>query len=71
MSCSLVWVRKVDGKINGDLERILKDKFQTPFLLDASNVTYLEGLRDAGIKGVDALIEAIEKYDEITLELRC
>jgi len=31
------------------------------------DIPYLEGLRDAGIKDADTLIEAIEKYDYITV----
>jgi len=34
-------------------------------VMTESDIPYLEGLRDAGVKDADDLIEAIEKYGQI------
>jgi hypothetical protein len=45
--------KRYDGRIDG--------------ILNHSDIAYLEGLRDAGIKDADKLISAIEKYNEIQI----
>ena len=40
-----------------------------PTSVDASDIQYFEGLADAGIDGAREVIEAIEKYNSITLYL--
>ena len=36
-------------------------------VMDRGSIEYLKGLCDAGIKGADQLIAAIEKYDAVLL----
>lgn len=35
--------------------------------MSAADISYLEGLRDAGVKGADKLIAAIEKHGTVIL----
>ena len=35
--------------------------------MDSSDIPYLEGFRDAGVKGAEELIEAIKKYGTVIL----
>jgi hypothetical protein len=71
MGCSLVWCYKIQKNIDRDLEQILKKKFTTPYNLDSNDIPFLQGLEAAGVSSANILIEAIRKYGEITLELRC
>ena len=40
-------------------------------ILDGGDMSYLEGLRDAGVEDADTLIEAIKKYDSIHVREEC
>ena len=36
-------------------------------VMTAADISYLQGLRDAGVKDADTLIEAIEKHGEVAV----
>lgn len=75
MSTHLYWqpVAPQKGKtVNDKLKYILKeayriDNWNDPVTLNSDNQSYLLGLRDAGIEGVDALLAAIEKHGAIEI----
>jgi len=70
MSTNLFWLPRVrKGKIlSKDLRRIIDKKYgYGEFVLDHSDLGYLEGLKDSGIEDADKLIEAISKHDCISL----
>lgn len=70
MSSSLVWHTIPKGKdLPTGLKWIIEKKFQLPWTFTCHELSYLNGLRDAGIEGADKLIEAIEKYEEIIVKL--
>ncbi len=75
MSASLVYepVRPPKPKyLSYELKVILNEKYdlgnggQT---LDATNISYLEGLKDAGHKELGGLIDAINKHDQVKIWL--
>ena len=51
------------------LKNILQEKYGYPARLTAIDVSYLQGLHDAGIANAECLIEAIEKYSVIEIYL--
>lgn len=70
MGVSLVYTRKIEKDLPDKLKHLLEKRFRVPCLLDRDNISYLEGLVDAGYPEAKELIEAINKYDEIELEYR-
>lgn len=40
-----------------------------PILIDRTDYSYFEGLRDAGTEGASEILEAIDKYGEIEITL--
>ena len=74
MSSSLYWERikenPYDGALDDMLKYILRKKYDEPIntIVDESDIPYLEGLQDAGIKGAKELISAIKKYGKIHIE---
>lgn len=72
MSMGLYWKpeKNNDKRLPDDLKRALQKRYDTPLLdhcLDDSDLSYLEGLRDAGVKGAQELINAIEKHGRIEI----
>jgi hypothetical protein len=67
MSSSLNWqpVNKKKNYLDCELKFILQDKFSLPNIFDHSDVAYLTGLKDAGVKGASDLINEIEKQGEV------
>lgn len=72
MSSSLVWepVNRKTKFLEDSVKFALRKKYGDPVdaVLSGDDVPYLQGLRDAGIKGIDALLEAIEKHHEIEVK---
>ncbi len=72
MSTSLVWkpVSRDYTYLSIDLKFAMQKKYGSfiDTVLDASDITYLTGLRDAGIDDARVLIDAIEQRSEIKLE---
>lgn len=74
MSCTLYWkpVAQDDNRVGEiQLRNILEKKYGYPQKLDCCDLPYLLALKDAEVEGVEELIEAIEKYDEIEIFLKC
>lgn len=66
MSSTLYWAPIPDGKyLPDELKRILSKAFSLPRVFTFSDIPYLEGLRDAEIKGASELIDHIRKYEEV------
>jgi len=76
MSSNLYWRPRTSGEkpLSDELKYALKnsDKFNQDLdcTIGDSWLDYLSGLRDAGIKDAQKLIDAIEKYGEIELKER-
>ena len=76
MTCSLGWepVRKKSPKwLSDGLKFALRKRYggHVDTILDGGDMSYLEGLRDAGVEDADTLIEAIKKYDSIHVREEC
>lgn len=71
MSRSLVFTRKIEEDLSDKLKYLLEKKYQLPYTLFSNDIPYLEGLKDAGNPEIQTLIDAINKYEEVTLEYRC
>lgn len=41
--------------------------FKSKFTVDVNDISYIEGLRDEGCPGAQDLIDAIERYGEISV----
>ena len=71
MSSNLYWepTNRKKMKLDIELRRVLRNLYGQPLdiTLDVENLGELSGLKAAGIEDAEKLIEAIEKYDEITL----
>ena len=72
MSSSLYWepVNKENKYFPDELKYALRKRFGSLIervALNYDDVSYLEGLRDAGVKGAEELISAIEKHDEVVI----
>ena len=55
------------------LKFVLRDKMglmEGERIFDHGNISYLSGLRDAGVEGAQELIDAIEKHDEVVVWLQ-
>jgi len=61
------------GKTLGDaLKSVLREKYEldsVSHLLRESDIPYLEGLRDAGIKDAKELIDCIEQHKKVEIFL--
>ena len=72
MSSYLNWepVDRPKGTLPDELKFALRKRFREPVdtTMHNSSVPYLEGLRDAGVKGAQALLDAIEKHGEVTVK---
>lgn len=72
MTSSLHWKPLIkDSQRIGDmrLKDILDKKFGYPWILDATDIPYLEGLYDAGTTDAIELINAINIHGKITISL--
>lgn len=67
MSSNLYWkpVIKYGTDLNDELKHIIAKKFALPRLFDRNDISYLAGLRDAGIKGAGDLMKAIERHEQV------
>ena len=71
MSGTLKWKPiKSKGSLPDELRFIFENKYSFPVEMSSSDVSYIEGLRDAGIKSASDLLELLEKYpDGIELDV--
>lgn len=71
MSTTLVWApaERATRELPFQLKTVLQDRFKFPEIFRYSDLPYFRGLRDAGIEGADEVIEALEKYEEIEIDL--
>lgn len=73
MSSNLYWEpaerKKHSAGEDCALKWALQKKYGYPVskTMDYQSIPYLEGLRDGGIKGVQEIIDAIEKYEKIEI----
>lgn len=72
MSSNLIW-EPVDRKTHdlpSELKFALRNRYDghVDAIMGDNDISYLSGLKDAGVKGADKLIEAIEKYGEIAVK---
>lgn len=68
MGQNLYYRVKPKGRdLDDQLKFILRKNRSLPASFDESDINFLKGLEAAGIKDSDTLIEAIEKYGEITV----
>lgn len=72
MSSNLVWepVNRETGDLEDGVKFAMRKKYGDPVdtQLDTSDIPYFEGLRDAGVKGAEAVIEAIQKHYDIVVK---
>lgn len=74
MSSNLVWtpVKEYSGILDDELKFALKnsDRFNQTIdrNFDESDLSYLRGLKDGGVKGADKLIKLIEKHKIVHVE---
>ena len=73
MTSNLIWIPVEPEKMNdlpNELKFILRKRYGNPIdsILDNSSFPYLQGLGDAGVKGVDKIINAIRKHGEIRVK---
>ena len=81
MSTTAYWrpiVLKEGNSIDDDLKRKIARRYMDhdgslsgSVNMDRADLGWLEGLRDAGVKDAEKLVEAIEKYYEIEVWLEC
>lgn len=74
MSSTLYWHLKPKTKhLPDELKQILSRSYDLwkEREFSGSDLEYLRGLHDAGIKGAEELIELIERHDSIFLKLEC
>lgn len=75
MSSTLMWkpVDPTENSLPDELKRAISRRLWDTDgscgggekILDADDVEYITGLRDAGVKGATELIKAINKYGEV------
>ena len=75
MSSNLEWkpvIRKRGNPLSDELKFAMRNRDQindqVNDILNSVDVPYLEGLRDAGIKDAQKLIDAINKHKEIEVK---
>lgn len=71
MSSTLFWEPLETNRSNlpDELKFILRNK-GLPFFVAHDNLAYFEGLRDAGVKGAQEVIDAHYKYGELKIDER-
>lgn len=52
-----------------ELRLVLEKKWSFPAIVGFSDINYLQGLNDAGVKGAEELIELIHQFEELELNL--
>lgn len=72
MSSNLYYQPRLAGEkiLPTELKLILRNSTHTdgvPGAVDEYNIGYFRGLADAGVKGADKLVEAYDKYGELSL----
>lgn len=71
MTMNLYWRPVSDGKsLPDDLEYALRKRWGEGWgerSLYTEDVPYLEGLRDAGLKSAQVLLNALEEHDQVVL----
>ena len=70
MSSTLTWEpqHREKDSLPDELKFVLRKQCSDGYVdirMSESDLAYLRGLRDAGVKGAQTLIEAIEKYESI------
>ena len=73
MSSNLGWIPSKEPKykyLDTDIKFALRKRYGEPVqeIINESQLDYLRGLKDAGIKDAIKLIDAIEKYGEIEIK---
>jgi hypothetical protein len=74
MSSSLSWkpVKNYEDDFTDEVKYALRKRYGNPSIdgttLDEGDLPYLNGLHDAGIKGMDEVIAAIEKHSAIEIK---
>lgn len=73
MSSNLCWqpIKQNWRDLPDQLKYVLQKRNEgslANFIMDRSDIPYLSGLKDAGIKGAETLIDAIEKHYEIEVK---
>ena len=72
MSSNLVWqpVKANYKNLPDELKFAMRKRFDghVKTTMDESDAGYLQGLRDAGVKGAQELLDAIAKYGEIEVK---
>lgn len=74
MSCALVYRPVQTEKSVGDsaLREALREEFgDFPFRLTRNDLAFARGLRAAKVDGADDLIQLIERYGELEMDIRC
>lgn len=73
MTANLYWEPIIEPKrsLSDELKYALRKRFDIERgqkqRLDESDINYLSGLKDGGVKGTDELIEAIKKHGEVEI----
>lgn len=72
MSSNLYWkpVMKESNDLPDELKYALQKRYEGYIegtILEYDDISYLEGLRDAGVKGAQDLIEAIKQHDLVRI----
>ena len=70
MSATLKWIPVINQEgtsLDCQLKFILRDKYHYPAVLNEFDIEYLSGLRDAGIKGAQELIDAIVQHNAVKI----
>ena len=74
MSCTLMWRPVKPGRSIGDhaLREAIREEYSSfPVRLSAADGPFFRGLRAAGVEGASAVLDLIEKHDEIELYTEC
>ncbi len=73
MTTTLVWQVKPKSNYRSlpfQLRQVLEKRYKKfPKVVSAADIDYLSGLRDAGIEGAQELIELIDEYEEIEINI--
>lgn len=73
MSTSAYWkpVAENSDSFTNEMKHALERGYGSHFTLDAKDLSWLEGVRDAGVKGAEDVIEAVLKYESIEVTISC
>ena len=70
MSSTLSYdIRKPRGNFSDDLKWKLEKRYDLPTTLSDSDIPYIQGLVDCGVKDADKLIKLIERHEFIDIKL--